>query len=69
MKTIIYTFLGAMLTVPAFANACMTEFSRGGYGMMGHSGGMSVFMVAGAMVWTVVGILVAVWLWQHINKK
>ena len=44
----------------------------GMYGMMGYGGGMGgfgFFMVFGGIVWTVVGVLAGVWLWQQINKK
>lgn len=44
-----------------------------GYGMMGYGvgmmGGFGFFMVAGGLVWTIVGVLACVWLWQNINKK
>jgi len=39
-----------------------------GYGMMGGWGG-GIFVWLGCVVWIVVGILAAVWLWQHIDKK
>ncbi|MEK7662050.1 MAG: hypothetical protein AAB355_00930 [Patescibacteria group bacterium] len=39
----------------------------GGYGMWGLGGGFWMVLFAG--VWLVVGILLAVWLWQNINKK
>ena len=71
MKIIIYTILGLAITVPSFASACFGDLdgSRYGYGMMGYGGGASFFMVAGGLVWVVVGILAGVWLWQNINKK
>ncbi|HXK31474.1 MAG TPA: hypothetical protein VJZ94_01905 [Candidatus Paceibacterota bacterium] len=37
-----------------------------GWGMM--SGG-SVFDWLSSLVWLVVGVLAAVWLWQHIDRK
>ena len=36
-----------------------------GWGMMG--GG--VFGGLSSLVWLVVGVLAAIWLWQHIDKK
>lgn len=68
MKTITYTVLGFAILVPTFASACFEDFGYG-YGMMGYGGGAGTFMVAGGLVWTVVGILACVWLWQNINKK
>lgn len=70
MKTITYTILSLAILTPAFASACLSSRSDG-YGMMGgyHGGGMGTFMVAGGLVWTIVGILAGVWLWQNINKK
>lgn len=71
MKTITYTFLGLVVLVPALASACLfdSDLGYGGYGMMGYGGGMSFFMVAGGLVWIIVGILAGVWLWQNISKK
>jgi len=70
MKTITYTILSLAILTPVFASACFENFG-GGYGMMGgyYGGGMGTFMVAGGLVWTIVGILAGVWLWQNINKK
>lgn len=43
----------------------------GGYGMMagrgGEAWGLLVLLIA--IVWTTVGILAIVWLWQNIHKK
>lgn len=70
MKTIIYTTLSLAVLTPALANAYFEDLGRyDGYGMMGYGGGMGTFMVAGGLVWTIVGILACVWLWQNINKK
>lgn len=71
MKTILTTVLGLMVSMPAFTFAAYGNYGDG-YGMMGYGGGMGgfgFFMIAGGLIWTVVGILVAVWLWQQINKK
>lgn len=68
MKTITYTVLSFAILVPSLASACFEDFDFR-YGMMGYGGGMGTFMVAGGIVWTVVGILACVWLWQNINKK
>ena len=40
-----------------------------GYGMMGGYGYGGILPVLLCSVWLIVGVLVAVWLWQHINKK
>lgn len=71
MKTITGVALGLTLATPILAFADWSNYG-GGYGMMGYGGGMNgfgFFMVAGGIIWTIVGILVAVWLWQQINKK
>lgn len=39
-----------------------------GYGMMGGWGG-GIWMTLLWSVWLIVGILIIVWLWQHIDKK
>lgn len=70
MKTILLMILGLTVLLPSLAGACMTNWGAyGGYGMMGHGFGTSILLVAGGLVWTLVGILAMVWLWQHINKK
>ena len=69
MKKITYTILGLAVLTPSLASACLSDWGLGGgYGMMGYGGG-SAFMVIGGIVWTVVGILAGVWLWQNINRK
>lgn len=71
MKTIFGMTLGLAALVPTLALADWGNYG-GGYGMMGYGGdmgGFGFFMTAGGIVWTVVGILAAVWLWQQINKK
>ncbi|TAN37165.1 hypothetical protein EPN27_00265 [Patescibacteria group bacterium] len=70
MKKIIYAILGGVVLIPSIASACIEDFGIR-YGMMGgyHDGGFSTFMVIGCIVWTVVGILAGVWIWQNINKK
>ncbi|MEK7148373.1 MAG: hypothetical protein AAB770_00480 [Patescibacteria group bacterium] len=60
---ITYTTLALAILAPALASA------DGGTGMMGYGGGMETFMFTSSIVWTVVGILAAVWLWQNISKK
>lgn len=71
MKKITGVVLGFALMIPSLANAYFQGFddSYGGYGMMGYGGGGSIFMVMGGFVWTIVGILAGVWLWQNINRK
>lgn len=70
MKTITYTVLGFSILIPTIASACLTDWGfDGGYGMMGYGGGAGAFMVTGGIVWTIVGILAGVWLWQNINRK
>ena len=41
-----------------------------GYGMMGGWGGSfwGVFGLAFILVWFVVGVLAAMWLWRHVKK-
>ncbi len=63
-----FTMIGLALLVPALASACFEDWG-GGYGMMGYGGGAGFFMVAGGLVWIVVGILAGVWLWQNISRK
>lgn len=64
MKKTIGTVLGLVFVIPIMASANM----GGGYGysMMGFGGG---FMILTWLVWFIVGILAAVWLWQQISKK
>lgn len=70
MKTFVFTISGLAILLPSFASACVSSWGiNGGNGMMGYGGGMGVFMFAGGIIWTVVGVLAGVWLWQHINKK
>lgn len=68
MKKITYTILSLAVLMPTIASACIFDRS-GGYGMMGYGGGAGAFMVTGGIVWTIVGILAGVWLWQNINKR
>ena len=56
-------------TSPSVVSAYICDFDGLRYGMMGYGGGASFFMVAGGLVWVIVGILAGVWLWQNINKK
>lgn len=69
MKKITYAVLGFAILVPSIASACLFDSGTGvGYGMMGYGGG-GAFMAVGVIVWTIVGILAGVWLWQNINRK
>ena len=62
--------IGAVALMPSIASACIFDWGNGGgYGMMGYGGSGGAFMVVGGIVWTVVGILAGVWLWQNINRK
>lgn len=71
MKKILYTLSGLLLAVPAIASA---QYGYGyGNNMMGYQNHAvewigSLFVIC-IVVWTVVGVLAAVWLWQHISKK
>ncbi len=72
MKTILSVALGLVVLTPSLVLALEPTYRGGGYGMMGYSsgmGGFGFFMAFAGIVWTVVGILAAVWLWQQINKK
>lgn len=70
MKTITYAVLGLIVFVPALASACFSASNLGGrYGMMGYGGGAHFFIGIAGLVWTIVGVLAATWLWQNINKK
>lgn len=69
MKTIATAVVGIALSAPLLASAYWGD----GYGMMGYGYGMmdGVGFLGGfgCIVWTIVGILAAIWLWQNINKK
>jgi len=39
-----------------------------GYGMMDWGGGWGLFGSLSSLVWLVVGVLAAVWLWQQIKR-
>ncbi|MEK7538584.1 MAG: hypothetical protein AAB552_01965 [Patescibacteria group bacterium] len=72
MKTLFGGILGLVLVAPLVASACLgfADDTRGGYGMMGH--GSNTFWFFGTaihLLLIVIGVLTAVWLWQHINKK
>lgn len=68
MKNIIITLTVAFLIAPAVVRADADMMSSGG--MMGFYGGFwSWFMVSASLVWLVVGVLAAVWLWKQIIKK
>jgi len=70
MKILKYAIFGIAILSPALASACFSNWGfNGTYGMMGYGGGMGTFMFVGGVVWTLVGILAVIWLWQHISKK
>lgn len=72
MKIILGTVLGLIISTPSIVLALEPIYRGGSYGMMGYGGGMGgfgFFMAFGGIVWTVVGVLAGVWLWQQINKK
>ncbi len=52
------------LVAPFIASANIMGGDK--YGMMGFGGG---FMLITWLVWLIVGIFAAIWLWQQINKK
>lgn len=49
----------------------MGYYGDWGYGMMGSwgAGGFGVLMWIICLVWLVVGVLAAIWLWQRIKRK
>lgn len=57
--------IGAVLTLPMIASA-----NPYGYGMMGYGsvGTIGFFAIVTWLVWTAVGILAAMWLWQQVKK-
>ena len=62
-------FFASLLALPfiAFANfGSDYTMMPWGWGMMG---GGNIFMFLAFVVWLVVGVLAAIWLWQHIDKK
>lgn len=58
--------ISALLPFTAFANGADGATWTG---MMYWGGGMGVWGPLTMLVWLVVGILAAVWLWQQITKK
>lgn len=66
MKKISFLAKLAVLALPLSAFADGYGMMDGGYGMAGGFG-----YLAGLtwIVWTLVGIFAAIWLWQQINKK
>lgn len=66
MKKIFNLLKFSFLTVPFFALADGEGMMMNGWGGMGASGW---FFGITWIVWLIVGILAAVWLWQQINKK
>ncbi|MBI3020108.1 MAG: hypothetical protein HYY60_02180 [Parcubacteria group bacterium] len=60
-------FFASLLALPAIVFANFGGDYAGGWGMMG--GGGNIFMSLAFVVWLVVGVLAAVWLWQHIDRK
>lgn len=73
MNKVFTVIAGSALVLPVIASANWDSTGGyGTYGMMGYGagmGGFGFFMVFGGIVWTVVGVLAAVWLWQQVNKK
>ncbi len=64
MKKIFSIATALALVAPFVASANILGGDKSG--MMGFGGG---FMLITWAVWLIVGILAAIWLWQHINKK
>jgi len=61
------------LSIVAYV-APFVALADGGYGSMmpwgwGMMGGGNFFMFLAMIVWLVVGVLAAIWLWQHIDRK
>ena len=71
MKTFLGGVFGLALFLPMVTSACFgfLDGGRGGYGMMGYSNTFWFFGAAIHILIIIIGILAAVWLWQHINKK
>lgn len=69
MKTILSITLGLALATPILALADWNDSSGGIMGYGGGMGSFGFFMMTGGIIWTIVGILATVWLWQQINKK
>ena len=61
-------FFASLLALPfiAFANTGYGYMMPWGWGRMGGGNG---FMFLALVVWLVVGVFAAIWLWQHIDKK
>ena len=80
MKKLAYSLIYAIVFMPGAALAHgtavddeyvhMMDMHWGDGGMMGIGGGAFSFLAFLTwIVWLVVGILAAIWLWQKINKK
>ena len=80
MKTKIITKMkfavaASLAVIPGIALAhTETGYESGlGAGMMGWGGmmggGWSIFILLQYLVWLIVGIFAAIWLWQKITKK
>ncbi|MBI2507063.1 MAG: hypothetical protein HYW09_00425 [Candidatus Niyogibacteria bacterium] len=68
---ILKSILTAVLTVPFFASANGADVSGWNmmpWGMMGYGWG-GFFMFAYSTIFLIIGVLIIVWLWQHIDKK
>ncbi len=66
MKKTLSIATALALVAPFVASANIMGGDEYGYEMMGIHG---VFMLITWAVWLIVGILTAIWLWKHINKK
>ncbi len=66
MKKIFSIVTALALVAPFVASANILGGDGYRQGMMGYSGGL---MLLTWLVWLIVGILTAVWLWKQINKK
>ena len=63
--------LTTILTAPFFALANGADVRGWGmmpWGMMGYGWG-GFFMFAYSSIFLIIGVLIIVWLWQHIDKK
>lgn len=69
MRKIFNLLKFSLLVIPFFALADGDGMMMDGWGMGWGMGAGGWFFGITWIVWLIVGILAAVWLWQQINKK